>query len=361
MPVPVSALDTAHPPRPGETLDPAALLDCLQPYLPELAGPLVIEQFPAGHSNLTYAITGGGREYVLRRPPFGAEHIRAGHDMQREFRVLSGLYPVYGRVPQPVCYIPAEASPFGAPFYVMTRIRGIILRTSVPEGVVLEADTMRQLSINFMDNLAHLHAVDVTAAGLQDLYRGAGYVRRQVEGWVKRYRAAQTDDVPVIEKVIAWVTARIPEDSAATLIHNDYKYDNVILDPTDITQIRAVLDWEMATVGDPLTDVATALAYWVERDDPPEVHAMSFGLTALPGNLTRTELMARYAEVSRRNLRDMQWHQAFAYFKVAVIVQQIYFRYAKGFTRDERFARMGDMARLFAELAQRVLDGGATG
>jgi aminoglycoside phosphotransferase (APT) family kinase protein len=355
MTIPLSALDAPRPPRAGEDLDAEALLACLQPHLPELAPPLIIEQFPAGHSNLTYALRSGDREYVLRRPPFGAEHIRAGHDMHREFRVLSGLHRVYPRVPQPLCYIPAESSPLGVPFYVMTRVRGIILRTRVPEGITLDAETMRRLSTNFIDHLAELHAVDVEAAGLHDLYRGAGYVRRQVEGWVKRYRAAQTDDVPAMERVIAWVTARIPEDSAATLIHNDYKYDNVILDPADLTQIRAVLDWEMATVGDPLTDVATALAYWVERDDPPEVHTMSFGLTALPGNLTRAELLARYAETSRRDVGEMRWHEAFALFKVAVIVQQIYFRYVKGFTHDERFARMGATARLFAELAQRAM------
>lgn len=352
-----AVLDAPRPPRPGEALDADALFACLKDRIPGLVAPLVIEQFPAGHSNLTYAVTSGEREYVLRRPPFGAEHIKAGHDMHREFRVLSGLHPVYGRTPRPVCYVPAEASPFGASFYVMERVRGVILRTRPPEGLTLDAETMRRLSTNFIDNLAHLHAVDVDAAGLADLYRGAGYVRRQVEGWVRRYRAAQTDDLPAVESVIAWVTARVPEDSAATLIHNDYKYDNVILDPTDVTQLRAVLDWEMATVGDPLTDAATTLAYWVEPDDPPEVHAMSFGLTALPGNLTRAELLARYAEISGRDLREMRWHQTFAYFKVAVIVQQIYFRYVKGFTQDERFARMGDMTRLFAELARRTASG----
>ncbi|OYT69951.1 MAG: phosphotransferase family protein [Chloracidobacterium sp. CP2_5A] len=345
-------LDAPRPPRPGETLDAEALFSCLKDRIPDLVAPLVIAQFPSGHSNLTYAVTSGEREYVLRRPPFGAEHIKSGHDMQREFRVLSGLGPVYARAPRPVCYVPAEASPFGASFYVMERARGVILRSRPPAGLPLEAETMRRLSTNFIDNLAQLHAVDIRAAGLDDLYRGAGYVRRQVAGWVKRYRAAQTDDLPAMESVIDWVTARAPEDSAATLIHNDYKYDNVILDPADIAEIRAVLDWEMSTVGDPLTDVATTLAYWVERDDPPEVHAASFGLTALPGNLTRAALLARYAEVSGRDLRDMGWHQAFAYFKVAVIVQQIYFRYVKGFTRDERFARLGDLTRLFAELAR---------
>lgn len=347
-------LDVPRPPRPGEALDADALFACLKDRIPGLVAPLSIAQFPAGHSNLTYAVTSGEHEYVLRRPPFGAEHIRAGHDMYREFRVLSGLHPVYGRVPRPVCYVPAEASPFGAAFYVMERVRGVILRARPPEGLVLDSATMRQLSTNFIDNLARLHAVDVSAAQLADLYRGAGYVRRQVEGWVKRYRAAQTDDLPAVESVIAWVTAHVPTDSAATLIHNDYKYDNVILDPDDITQLRAVLDWEMATVGDPLTDVATTLAYWVEPDDPPEVHAMSFGLTALPGNLTRAELLARYAAVSGRDVCEMRWHQTFAYFKVAVIVQQIYFRYVRGFTQDERFARMGAMARLFAELARQT-------
>lgn len=348
-------LDDPKPVRSGEELDADALFECLKSRIDGLTAPLEVQQFPSGHSNLTYFVKSGDREYVLRRPPFGAKHIKAGHDMHREFRVLSGLVPVYPKAPRPVCYVDEAESPFEASFYLMERVRGVVLRAKPPAGLVLESATLRTLSENFIDNLADLHAVDWQAAGLGEMYRGDGYVKRQVEGWVKRYRASQTDDVPEIERVVEWITSNVPADSAATMIHNDYKYDNIILDPSDITTIRAVLDWEMATVGDPLTDVGMALAYWVDPEDAAEVHAMSFGLTALPGNLNRAQLLERYGARSGRDLSGMRWHTAFAQFKVAGIIQQIYYRYKQGFTKDERFARMGTMVKLFGSMAERTI------
>jgi aminoglycoside phosphotransferase (APT) family kinase protein len=356
-----ASIDRSRPVRSGEEIDAETLFSHLAARIPEIREPLVIEQFPSGHSNLTYLVRSGAREYVLRRPPFGAKRIKSGHDMAREFTVLSRLIATYPKVPRPAYFCPEAESPLGAEFYLMERVTGVILRAQAPKGVALTPDVMRRLSENFIDNLARLHATDLKASGLDELWRGDGYVRRQVDGWTKRYRAAQTDDVAEIETVIAWIGQNVPPDAGPTLIHNDYKYDNLALNPSDLTEIIAVLDWEMATVGDPLTDLAMALAYWVDPDDPQEFRDLGFGLTALPGNLRRTELLERYVAQTGRDAAHMTWHYAFALFKVAGIIQQIYYRYRHGFTRDERFARMGEMTAMFGRTAERVIATGRIG
>jgi aminoglycoside phosphotransferase (APT) family kinase protein len=352
-------MDRATAVRPGEELDTGRLeayFGALSAHIPDLGGPITVGQFPSGHSNLTYLLHVGDRDFVLRRPPFGAQ-IKTAHDMRREYHILSHLVGVYPRVPRPLFYCEDE-SVLGAPFYVMERLRGVILRASVPAGLTLSPSLMRDLSENFSDNLAQIHGVDYDAAGLGDLGHPAGYVRRQIEGWTKRYHNARTDDVPDVERVAAWLAGHMPAEAGPSLIHNDYKYDNLVLDPDDLSRIIGVLDWEMATVGDPLMDLGTTLGYWVDATDPEELQSLSFGLTALPGNLDRRELVQRYAERSGRDLSNVLFYYVYALFKIAVIVQQIYARYKAGFTRDERFAHMIYVVRVLGQTAVLALEKG---
>ncbi len=351
-------LDQPMPVRQGETLDIAALGAYLHRQLPELGGAAVeVLQFPSGHSNLTYLLRVGERELVLRRPPFGAK-IKSAHDMGREYKILSRLSPVYPKAPRTLAYCEDEQV-LGAPFYVMERLKGIVLRGARPKGLDLSAPHMQALSESFVDNLVEIHQVDYKAAGLADLGHPEGYVRRQVEGWTQRYINARTDDLPDMLRCAAWLAERQPEESGAALIHNDYKYDNLVLDPDNIGNIIGVLDWEMATIGDPLMDLGTSLGYWIDPDDPPESQVMAFGLTALPGNLNRLQVAERYARQSGRDLGNINFYYVYALFKIAVILQQIYARYKAGFTHDPRFAIMGEVVRVLSWTAVRAIDSGS--
>jgi aminoglycoside phosphotransferase (APT) family kinase protein len=346
--------------RQGEGLDAEKLATFLRQHIPDLKGSaaLEVEQFPSGHSNLTYLLRIGERELVLRRPPFGAK-IKTAHDMGREYHILSRLAAVYARVPRVLAYCEDE-SVLGAPFYVMERIKGVILRASAPKGLDLNPAMMRALAENFVSNLVEIHAVDYQAAGLGDLGRPAGYVRRQIEGWTQRYVNARTDDIPDIERVAAWLAEHTPPDAdvGGALIHNDYKYDNLVLAPDDVSRIVGVLDWEMATLGDPLMDLGTSLGYWVDPGDPPELQALRFGLTTWPGNLNRRELAQRYALLSGRDVSNILFYYVYALLKIAVIVQQIYARYKAGFTQDERFARLIDAVRVLGQTGMLAIDKG---
>jgi aminoglycoside phosphotransferase (APT) family kinase protein len=339
--------------RSGEALDVARLEAYLLASLPSLNGPLQIEQFPSGYSNLTYRLRLGQQDLVLRRPPFGA-NIQSAHDMGREFRVLSGLIRVYPKVPRPLLYC-EDLEVIGAPFYVMERVEGVILRAQPPAGLALTPALMGQLSLAFISNLAAIHAVDVQAAGLADLGKPAGYGARQISGWAKRYRAAQTDTIPELEEVVTWLEDHLPGDGGAAIIHNDYKYDNVVLAPADLAQIIAVLDWEMCTLGDPLMDLGTTLGYWLEPSDPPALRGM-FGLTTLPGNLNRQQLVEQYMAFSGRVIADPLFYYVYGLFKIAVIIQQIYARYRQGHTQDERFARLLDVVLGCSHLATLALE-----
>jgi aminoglycoside phosphotransferase (APT) family kinase protein len=341
--------------RPGEDLPTEVLFQYLSAHLPDLEAPLIVEQFPAGFSNLTYLLRAGDRDLVLRRPPVGAK-IKTAHDMSREYRILSHLYPVYQKVPRPLLFCDDE-SILGAPFYVMERVTGIILRAQRPQGIDLSPELMRRLSETFIETLAEIHEIDYEAAGLGDLGSPQGYVKRQVEGWTKRYFNARTDDVPSIEKLADWLLAHLPADSErAGLIHNDYKYDNLVLSPDDPGRVIAVLDWEMATIGDPLMDFGTSLGYWVETNDPEEWQRYGFGLTMLPGSFTRNELLQHYTQRTGRRIDEPVFYFAYGLLKIAVIVQQIYFRYQKGLTRDPRFARLGALVKACGDLAQRAIE-----
>jgi aminoglycoside phosphotransferase (APT) family kinase protein len=324
--------------RSGEELNVAALEPYLRNHFPDEAGALEVRQFPAGHSNLTYSLHLGAKELVLRRPPFGSK-VKSAHDMSREFRVLSKLHSVYAPAPEVLLYCDDD-SIIGAPFYVMQPVHGIILRHALPHGLDFPAAKARRLSDSFMDNLVRLHHVDYAAAGLSDLGKPEGYLERQVRGWTERYHGSKTHDYPEAEKITAWMQQHLPTTTAVSLIHNDYKYDNVVLDPGDITKIVGVLDWEMCTIGDSLTDLGTALAYWVEKTDPEEVQKNRWGPTTEEGSFTRAEIVQHYAQKTGCEVSQIAFYLAFARFKLAVIVQQIYYRYHQGLTKDTRFATM---------------------
>jgi aminoglycoside phosphotransferase (APT) family kinase protein len=344
--------DDPGPVRPAEELDLARLEPWLRSALGVETGGLVVRQFPGGHSNLTYLVRMGGREAVLRRPPLGSR-VRTAHDMGREYRVLERLGPAWSKAPR-VLAACEDAGLIGAPFYLMERVPGLILRKQPPPGLPLDAAAARRLCEAFVDTLVELHALDPAAIGLGDLGRPDGYVVRQVEGWTRRYADARTEDVPEMEEAAAWLAAHPPPGGAASIIHNDFKYDNLVLDPGRLT-VRGVLDWEMATLGDPLMDLGTALAYWVEAGDPDEVQASRFGPTNLPGSLTRRELAQRYADERGRPVGDLRFYYAFGLFKTAVVGQQIYARYRQGATRDARFAAFGEGVRVLARQAARAL------
>lgn len=351
--------DETRPPRPGEELDTAAVAAFLRAAVPGCDGPLSIRQFPGGASNLTYLVTAGDRELVLRRPPFGTR-AKSAHDMAREYRVLSALHPVFPYCPRPIaaCDDPAV---IGEPFYVMERLPGIVLRRELPPGVTLTPGQAARLCRHLIAVHVELHGVDYEAAGLGSLGRPQGYVARQVTGWSERYRAARTPDVPDNETLMAWLAAEMPpDDPRPAVIHNDYKFDNVVLTPApDGLRIRGVLDWEMATIGDPLMDLGCSLAYWIQADDPPPLAAARTMPTHLPGMLTRRELVACYLERAGRDATDLHYYYAFGLFRLAVIVQQIYFRFERGETADERFAGFGRLGTLLSRRAAAIAQGDA--
>src|ERR1700674_4916291 len=280
--------------RPGEELDLAALEPYLRRHFPDEAGALQVRQFPSGHSNLTYSLNLGARELVLRRPPFGSK-VKSAHDMGREFRVLSKLHSVYAPAPEVLLYC-EDDSVLGAPFYVMEPIRGIILHRYLPPGLDFPEKKAKRLSESFIENLIALHRVDYAAVGMSDLGRPEGYLERQVRGWIERYHGSKTHDYPEVENLSAWMQQRMPSTSVVSLIHNDYKYDNVVLDSSDVTRIIGVLDWEMCTIGDSLSDLGTALTYWVVSPRPEELQQNRCAPTTHPASFTREEVVQHYAQ-----------------------------------------------------------------
>lgn len=352
----MTAIDTPRPVRSGEELDLDRLTPYLQAALDRSGAPVTVEQFPGGHSNLTYFVRVGDAGYVLRRPPFGSQ-VKTAHDMEREHRLLSRLAPVCARAPRPI-HLCTDESILGCKFYLMERREGVILRRRPPADVELAPPLARGLGEAAVDALVELHAIDIDATGLVELGHPDGYVRRQVEGWTRRYDAARTDDIPGMVRLAAWLDGHIPVSGAPTLLHNDFKYDNLVLDPADLTRITAILDWEMATVGDPLMDLGTALCYWIEADDHDTLVSFAFGPTTVPGSLTRAEVAERYARATGRDLRDILFYYTFGLFKTAVVAQQIYVRFVRGHTRDPRFAAMIHGVRALADHAERTLAAG---
>jgi aminoglycoside phosphotransferase (APT) family kinase protein len=319
--------------RTGEELDAEKLNVYLQTHLPTVGSLVDISQFPGGFSNLTYLVRTENSELVLRRPPFGAT-IKSGHDMGREFRVLSALQKSgFTKIPTPLS-IDASGDLFGAPFYIMQRLNGVILRAKDAQNPDLTPDLMQHLSEKLVENLAQLHSLDIENTDLGALGKPEGYVKRQVDGWIQRYRNSQTDDVPNMEKAAIWLTEQTPKAQKPTFLHNDYKFDNVVWN-ADLTEIIGVLDWEMSTVGDPLMDLGAALAYWCEPEDGD--FSKLFNITWRKGCPNRRFIADRYAALTGRDVSDIAFYYVFGLFKNAVIMQQIYARWKKGLTKDPRF------------------------
>ena len=345
----MSNFDNPSKVREGESIDLVALRN----YLKEVDGAwdqeLELKQFPAGYSNLTYWLKIGSVEYVLRRPPIGA-NVKGGHDMGREFKVLDGLKTVFQKVPKVYHYC-ADEKVIGGSFYIMERVNGIILRNQVK----LEAAQYQSAAWALLNTFVELHQVDFKAAGLEELGKPAGYVERQIVGWTKRYEKTKTDEAPALEQAIKWLNEHIKEESSHGLIHNDFKYDNIVFDTEDWSKVVAVLDWEMATLGDPLMDLGSSMAYWVGPDDPPSARLMTSLPTYYPGNPTRLELVTQYEALSGKKVDNFTFYYAYGLFKLAVVVQQIYYRFKKGYTKDPRFAHLNQQTIQLGNMAWQAI------
>lgn len=341
----MSAVDQPVETRKGEEINLAQLNE----YLAENSSTGTVteqKQFPGGYSNLTYLLTADKGEFVLRRPPFGAA-IKSAHDMGREFKVLSLLRDHYEKIPKPILHCD-NAEIIGAPFYIMERIKGVILRPSAAKELRVAPAEMRRISESLVDNLVALHAIDIHTTGLEQLGKPEGYIQRQVEGWTKRYTAAETDKIEAMETLSVWLTQHQPVDALPTLLHNDYKYDNLLLRENNLSEIIGVLDWEMSTVGDPWMDLGASLAYWSE--DGEGDLAKVFNISWLPGNLTRKEVVEHYIRKSGRSVSSPVFYYVFGLFKNAVIAQQIYARWKQGHSKDPRF---GGLIHVIRDLAKR--------
>ncbi|HYK18342.1 MAG TPA: phosphotransferase family protein [Bryobacteraceae bacterium] len=323
-------IDTATV-RAGEELNLEALTNYLRDKL-EGAGNFAIEQFPGGHSNLTYLLKTPAREYVLRRGPLGPVAPKA-HDMAREYRVLRAVHPVFPPAPE-VFLLCEDTSILGAVFFIMERRHGIIVRDSIPPELAAFPDYQKLVSRGFVDCLVQLHSVDIEKHGLVSLGKPEGFLERQVRGWFDRWNRAKTEENPLMDRIIQWLNDRMPESPKPTLVHNDFKLDNMMLNCQDPSRVEALLDWEMSTVGDPLVDLGVILTYWAQPSDPG---GMKPTITGQPGWYTRDELLGAYAEKTGRGVSLINYYEVFALFKLAVVIQQIYVRFNRGQTQDERF------------------------
>ncbi|GHC90327.1 aminoglycoside phosphotransferase [Nocardiopsis terrae] len=344
--------------RAEDAFDAAAVADWLRGQAEDTAGlegVPEVRQFSGGASNLTYLLRYPGQDLILRRPPAGRK-ARSAHDMGREYRVQSRLAPVFPYVPAMVAFC-GDESVIGSEFYVMERLTGPIPRKELPRGVDLSPGEVRKLCVNVLDLLADLHAVDTGAAGLDGFGRGEGYVARQVAGWTRRYRAARTWNVGSFGRVTDWLDANQPPDRRTCLVHNDFRFDNVVLDAGDPTRPVGLLDWEMATLGDPLMDLGGALAYWVEADDDPLFRLFRRQPTHLDGMLTRAEAVAYYLRRSGISLTDREWafYEVFGLFRLAVICQQIYYRYHHRQTTNPAFRFFWLACRLLERRCGRII------
>ena len=349
---PASFVDRARAVRSGEELEIAKVSAYLAGFDPELAETPQVSQFPGGASNLTYLLSyASGRELVLRRPPFG-HRAKSAHDMMREARVMQALGPVYPYVPRVVALCD-DLSVLDAEFFVMERIRGIIPRTNLPKGLTLDVAATRKLCLSVIDRLIELHQIDYQKAELGKLGKGEGYVERQIKGWSDRYRKAVTPNVGDFEAVMRWLAEKMPKTEVSIcVVHNDFRMDNVVLDPEDPARVIGVLDWEMATLGDPLMDLGNSLAYWVQADDPQFRQLTRRQPTHLPGMLTRAEVIQYYGEKTGTRVDDFDFYEVYGLFRLAVIVQQIYFRYHHGQTTNPEFAGYFGLTQFLESLCQ---------
>ncbi|MCB9765564.1 MAG: phosphotransferase family protein [Alphaproteobacteria bacterium] len=347
-------IDRPKPPRDDDRLDVPAVAAWLAEHIPGLTGTPRVHQYRGGASNLTYLLEWPDREMILRRPPFGTK-ARSAHDMGREVRFLTALRPHYPALPEVYAHC-TDPEVAGGEFYVMERIRGIILRQDLPPELGLDAAQTRRLCEAVLTKLVELHRVDVEAHGLTHLGKGAGYGRRQIEGWSRRYRAALTPGAADGERVMAWLAGHMPPDRATCVIHGDFRFDNVVLDPADPMRIIGVLDWEMATLGDPLMDLGNSLAYWVQADDDAVMQLTRRQPTNAPGMLTRAEVWRFYGEATGLDVSDTDFYEVYGLFRLAVIVQQIFYRYHHGQTTNPAFMGFGELAKVLDARCQAMLD-----
>lgn len=340
--------------RAGEELDAALIDPYLKAQIPGLEGIPHISQFPGGASNLTYLLQYPDQEFVLRRPPFGHK-ARSAHDMGREFRIINQLKDAFPYCPKAYLHC-VDESVIGSEFYVMERIKGIILRSDLPADLNLDASQTQTLCKSFVDRLVELHRVNYQACGLGDLGKPEGYVERQIRGWTERYDNARTPDAPEWTQVKAWLSDKMPADHPVpAIVHNDYRFDNVLLDPANPMQIIGVLDWEMTTLGDPLMDLGNTLAYWIQADDPAPVQLMRRQPSHAPGMLTRQQFVDYYAERSGIRIDNFDFYYTYGLFRLAGIVQQIYYRFFHGQTQDKRFAQFIHMNKLLEHMSLQVI------
>lgn len=346
--MPVDQVADTAPIRPEERFDEAVAAEYLRAQLPDLVGdgPLAFDQFPGGAANLTYRVHGGRQELVLRRAPLG-EVARGGHDMEREYRVLSRLWRRFPEAPRAYHYC-ADPTILGKPFFVMERRRGHVVRDAWPHALATNPQARRAAAQNLVDGLARLHQVDPAAVGLGDLGRPTGFVSRQVAGWQGRWEAAATRAVPAMGAATQMLAAAVPTPQAAVILHNDYKLDNTMLD--DAGNLVAVFDWDMATRGDPLVDLGTLLAYWADPSDPT---FLIFGEMAVSPatELPKSAVAVRYAATTGFDVSGVDYYEGLALYRLAVIIEQIYARYVAGQTSDVRFARFEPLAPILAEAA----------
>jgi len=331
--------------RKGEELPAVKLKQFLQEnhLIGSIESELFVKQFTHGYSNLTYLLSIENKEYVLRKPPIGA--IKRGHDMSREFKVQSAVKKEFSKVPKMFAYTD-DAAVLGSEFYIMEKVEGIILNFKEAKKRDIPANDYKTIANAWLDTFTELHQLDYDAIGLTNLGKPEGYVERQVTNWGKQYLKAATKDVPSAEKVMQWMQENQPKNYQHCLIHNDYKYDNVVFKDNSWKEITAVLDWEMATLGDPLMDLGTSLGYWTLASDHDFVKQGIPSPTIFEGNPMRSEIVASYAKKSGRDIHNMVFYYVFGLFKIAVIAQQIYYRYSKGLTSDPRFANLDKAAEL---------------
>lgn len=351
----------AHVVRDEDAFDVEAVRDWLAAQGHPLTGDVVVRQFGGGASNLTYSLRTETDDLILRRPPTG-QKAKGAHDMAREYRIQAGLAGVFPLVPEMVALCEDE-SVIGSQFYVMKRIDGIIPRRDLPPGVSLTPEQARTLCTNALDVLIDLHRVDVDATPLAAMNKGEGYVRRQIEGWSTRYRNALTDDAPDGDAVMAWLADQQPADVGNCLIHNDFRFDNLVLDRDDPTRPIGVLDWEMATVGDPLMDLGGTLAYWVQDDDDEFFRQFRRQPTNLPGMLSRAEVVDYYCSEMGFSLTPEQWrfYEVYGLFRLAVIAQQIYYRYFHQQTTNEAYAIFGPATHYLLARCNAIIDSTSAG
>ena len=341
--------------RPGEELNCTALAKYLERNLAEGTSEIEIQQFPHGHSNLVYLVRTDRSEYVLRRPPLGPVAPKA-HDMAREYRVLHAVHPHFPEAPQ-VFLLCEDPSVIGSVFFLMERRHGLVVRDSIPRELAAIPDYPRRVSEAFIDCLVRLHSIDASQSSLNSLGRPEGFVERQVRGWAERWHRSKTEEIPEMDRIIQWLRDHSPLSASPTLVHNDYKLDNIMLRPSG-DRVEAVLDWEMTTIGDPLADLGLTMCYWtwasVAAEDDP--HPATPGLTSQPGWYTRDQFLQRYAERTGRDLIHIQYHEILGIFKLAVILQQIFYRFHLGQTQDERFRTFDRRVRGLIRLAASLIE-----